>query len=314
MSQIIIDGKKVGRIRAGYLLFIESWKYFKADPELAWFPLFALLLHLALLLVGVMFAILCFVAVSVISSENANVVWYVCFWMGMFYLLLSGAFVKACLEAGVAYIVAERTKGNNASLRDGVRAVRATKRTLLMWSLVAATVGVILNMIASRSRIIGNIVVALLGATWALLTYFTVQSIVLEGKHTKDAMYRSADVFKKTWGEQLVSNISIGIVFLGFFILSLIGAFVLFIFFSATGLPPNIAIGITFLMWLLVMIVLAVIQTVLNTIIKTLLFAYALQGRELTHMNAELLSQVLKKTAPASPSSQPFVAPPQSFV
>ena len=56
-----------------------------------------------------------------------------------------------------------------------------------MWALVSAVVGLVLRILAGRAReqggimgFISQLVVALLGAAWTMLTYFVVPLIVIE--------------------------------------------------------------------------------------------------------------------------------------
>src|SRR4029077_13330612 len=99
------------------------------------------------------------------------------------------------------------------------------------WALVSATVGLILRIIEDRSARIGQIVAALLGMAWTVVSFLVVPILVIENKGPIAALKDSTALLKKTWGEQLVSNFSFGMIF---FLLAL-PAFALFILGGVAG-------------------------------------------------------------------------------
>ena len=108
-----------------------------------------------------------------------------------------------------------RFKGGNPTIGNGFSAAFSRMPQILGWALVAATVGLILKIIESRSEKLGALVAGLLGMAWSAVTYFVVPVIVVEQAGPVQAGRRSLDILKKTWGEALTANFGIGfIVFL----------------------------------------------------------------------------------------------------
>ena len=65
---------------------------------------------------------------------------------------------------------------------------------------------------SSATAIVGRIVAALIGLAWNLVTFLTVPILVLEDVGVGDAFKRSKDLFKKTWGENVVGQAGLGVV------------------------------------------------------------------------------------------------------
>ena len=54
---------------------------------------------------------------------------------------------------------------------------------------------------------------AIIGFAWSVATFLVVPVLVVEKVGPLDAIKRSASLLRKTWGEQLVGNFGIGLVF-----------------------------------------------------------------------------------------------------
>jgi hypothetical protein len=153
---------------------------------------------------------------------------------------------------------------------------------------------VVLHAIAERSKILGQIVMALLGAAWGLVTYFVVPAMVIDKQSAFGAIPRSASVFKQTWGQTLVSNFTLGAVFLVahlLVLLSFVGLCVLAIAAGSTVLL--IALCVLGVVWL---ILASIVHSTLNAVLRTLLYIYATENIVPANFNPELLSSMLSRT------------------
>jgi hypothetical protein len=305
-TKIVIDGKPLGRIRAGWMLFKESFHFLRSDAEMMWIPLITSLISMGL------FALLC--AISFFGAfggdfealkrlgEESSVLMYVF----MFCAYVISAFTLALSQAAIVHIVYTRIKGGDATLAQGLSAAFSHWFSLLLWSAITSTVGVILNMIAERSKILMTILVYMLGTAWSVLTYFVVPAMVIDKKTAFESIPHSAFVFKKTWGETLVGNVSLSVVFLlGNLAFLLLTALAVIAAVVLNSIALLVGIGIIFLIGVFVSVLL---QSTLNGVIKTLLYVYASEGTIPTSFNKELLDQILVKSPGVS------TMPPQSIV
>ena len=103
-----------------------------------------------------------------------------------------------------------RLTGKDPTLMDGMRGAWARKNELFAWTLLAATVGLLLKTMQDRSRNVTSLLFGALGVAWSLLTYFVVPILVVEGKGPVEAVKESAAMIKRTWGEELTGGISYG--------------------------------------------------------------------------------------------------------
>ncbi|MBW2457373.1 MAG: hypothetical protein JRI68_22890 [Deltaproteobacteria bacterium] len=121
-------------------------------------------------------------------------------------------------------------------------------------------------------RILIGILVAILGATWSIVTIFVVPAMVYEGLGPIDAIKKSVSTLRQTWGESLIRHFGLGLIQLVFMILGVAIAVLLFGVLGPLG-GTGIAIALT----ITVVYFLAVILTftVANTVFNTALYVYA---------------------------------------
>ncbi len=243
-----------------------SWAVLKKDRELVLFPVMSTvaLVILAGLMMGVGSGL---GTVDRLSGTGASEVDIAL--LAVTYFLL--AFVVIYFNSALIGAAMIRLAGGDPTVRDGLRMANKRLPQILGWALISATVGLILQVLRSQSRdnMIGQIVLSLVGGVWAYLTYFVVPILVAEGLGPFAAIRSSGSLFKRTWGEQVTSNIGFGIVA---FIAALIGALPA-ILIATVSLPVGIAVGVV-----TVGLALAIV-TALEGIFKAALYGYVADGR-----------------------------------
>ena len=115
-------------------------------------------------------------------------------------------FFQAAVVAGAT----ERMQGGDPTVASALAAAGRRAGAILMWAVVAATVGVILRAIHDRAAFVGRFVAGLLGAAWSLATFFIVPILVLEDRSIPESFTRSVSVFRQTWGETVVGGTTLG--------------------------------------------------------------------------------------------------------
>jgi Family of unknown function (DUF6159) len=68
-------------------------------------------------------------------------------------------------------------------------------------------------MIAERTGWLGRLVGGMIGMVWTLASYFVVPVLVAEDVGPAEALQRSADLFRETWGEEVIGGFSFGLIF-----------------------------------------------------------------------------------------------------
>ncbi|MCA9361715.1 hypothetical protein KC845_04145 [Candidatus Kaiserbacteria bacterium] len=288
---IIINGRKLGRFRAGWLLFKESWRFLSADRAMIWIPAIAVMA--SVFLFGVLVSVFALVAVAtdMVMVPEGEEVEGVLVYAFVFGIYLISAFTLALSQAGIAKIVYARVHGEKLALKQGIKTALAHWPSLLVWSLITSTVGLFLNIIAERSKMLGKLVSMFLGAGWALLTYFVVPAIVIDKLPATKAISRSGTVFKNTWGETLVSNFSIGIIFALAHVMAFLAIGGLVVMSVVLQIP--VLVGPLILLLLVWVVVASLVQSAMNAVVKTLLYVFATENTSPEDFDSELLEHML---------------------
>lgn len=158
--------------------------------------------------------------------------------------------------------------GGHPTLGDGIGIANQRMGKILMWTLVATTVGIVLRTLEERVGIIGRIIVAVLGATWSILTYFIAPVLVFEDRDAFEGVKRSAALVKKTWGEEVGKGITFGAITLLGMIPIIALAFLGFTIHPMLGL----------LLGIVMFILLLTAVSAMDGIFKVALYRYAWQG------------------------------------
>ena len=258
------------RISRGMELAKQSWHVLQEEKSLVVFPLLS---GLACMFVLASFAVpLWFTgyAQQVLGEEqlqNDPIAWVLLF---AFYFV--NYFVIVFFNSALISCAIVRFHGGDATVSDGLSAAASRLPQIIAWALVSATVGVILKAIESRSQRVGQIASSLLGAAWSIVTYFVVPVLVVEGLGPIDAVKRSFAILRKTWGESLVSQFSVGLIVT----LASLAAIIPGVLGVISGNMIAAVIGITISAVLL--IVISLVSAALHTIIIAALYLYAAKG------------------------------------
>ena len=288
-TPIMIGGQRIGRLRASFLLFKEAWRFLNADKELLLVPILSLLFSLVLF--GLWTTVVTLLNGSVTDFLQNDTEMQTSEYVFLFGIYVIAAFSLALAQAITVHIVYVRAHGGNASLGDGISRAFANIGPLFIWSVITSTVGMILRTISERSALIGKLVTSLLGAAWAILTFFVIPIMILDKKSAFTAIPTSAQLFKKTWGETLVANVTLGLVFMIAHLVVLASFIGLLIYAGSTQNSILLVISIVgVVVWL---VVATLVHSALEGILKTLLYIYAAENVVPSNFNKELLESML---------------------
>jgi len=175
-----------------------------------------------------------------------------------------------------------RFEGGDPTVRDGFRISNQNLKSILMWTLLVATVGVILRVIEQKFKDFGRIVTGIAGVAWSVATFFAVPVLTYEKKPPLETIKRSAELFKRTWGEVIVGGLGIGVIF---FLLGLAGVIPIILAFAFGS--PLIGFIIALPYWL----VLACVGSAADSALKAALYRYATKGKVAPGFAEETLSK-----------------------
>lgn len=205
----------------------------------------------------------------------------------LFLYYFSNFFVITFFNSALIACAIRKFGGESAKLSDGLSVACSRLPQIAAWSLVAATVGLILQAIEERAGFIGKIVIGFIGMAWTIAAFFVVPVLVVEKVGPFSALKRSVEILKKTWGEALISNVGLGAVQM---VATLLGVVVLIGGGVASVMMqtfwPVAIIGVLFLFYLLA---LALITTTLKGILLAATYQYAATGAVPGGFNSETL-------------------------
>jgi hypothetical protein len=185
-----------------------------------------------------------------------------------------------------------RLDGGDPTLGDGFRIAFARLPKIIVYAVIAATVGMILRWISERAGIIGQLVGGIFGFAWSIATFLVVPVLVVENVGPFEAIKRSTGYLKRTWGEQLIGNVGIGLVF-GILIMLVIfaGGALLYLLFQA-----SLALAIGGLVVLVLLVgVLALIGSALGGIFTASVYRYATKGDAGPMFNNQVVAQAFRQ-------------------
>ena len=131
----------------------------------------------------------------------------------IFALYLANYFVIVFFNVALVGVANSRFTGENWTFDEGLQLAWKRKWVILQWAFIAATVGMVLRALSERAGFIGRIVVGMIGVAWNLACYFVVPVLAFEDLSPGAALYRSAEIFKETWGEKVMGGFSLGLIF-----------------------------------------------------------------------------------------------------
>jgi Family of unknown function (DUF6159) len=273
------------RIANGWELAKESFSVLRMDKELLLFPLLSGIACCFVL--GSFVAPLWNSPYFAIVMDNHQVPQDPVAYVILFAFYAVNYFVIVFFNSALVACAMIRFRGGDPTLVDGLRTATNRLPQIVAWSLVSATVGVILRVIESRSEKGGQIAAAIMGAAWSIATFFVVPVLVVEKAGPIDAVQRSLSVLRKAWGEALAANFGIG--FITFFAMLILGFLPMIGAGVAFAKGYQVVTGILVATGFLGIITTTLISSALDAILLAALYLYAAEGKVPSQFDNDLL-------------------------
>jgi Flp pilus assembly pilin Flp len=198
----------MGRFARSWELVKLCWRVLQQDKELIVFPIVS---TIGVLIVTASFVIPGFFTGfwQGVSDNGVGVGMWVL--IVLFYLVEYSVIIF--FNAALVSAAIIRLQGGDPTLADGLRGAWSHIGAILGYAAIAATVGLVLQLLRERAGIAGVILAALGGMAWNVITFLVIPVLVVEGVGPITAIKRSAGLLKKTWGEQIIGSAGIGLVF-----------------------------------------------------------------------------------------------------
>lgn len=240
----------------------QSFAVLRADKEILLFPVLS---AIAAIVVSASFIVPIVMSGALpAKGEEPGLGFYLIlfafYYVNYFVIIFFNSALVACANI--------RLEGGDPTVGDGLRIARQRIGRIAAWALLASTVGLILRVLEERAEKLGQLVVALIGLAWTLITYFMIPVIIFEDRSIIDSVKRSAELFRRNWGEQVVSGFSFGLLF---FLLAIPGFLLGFVGFAVHPLAGVVLAVVYFL-------ILAAVAAAVKGIFAVALYRYATNG------------------------------------
>ena len=210
-------GPKMGfraRIGRGWRVTKLGMHVVRADPELMVYMLFS--------------GIFSIIATIVLLTTTGGLGYFIGgeegseggVFVGTFLSYMAIAIITVFWNAAIIASAHERmTAGTNPSFSYGIKQAMKCLPQIVIWGLISGTVGLIITALESMRdsdnpavAIIGMIASLIVQVAWWITTFFVVPMIVLDKISIGESMSKSPELFKQTWGEDVVSTAGTGII------------------------------------------------------------------------------------------------------
>jgi hypothetical protein len=191
----------MGRIGRSFQLVGQSYRILMQDKELMVLPLIS-----GAIIAGVVISFAFGFGVDASRVERHGPDLYLPVFLMYVVTYAVGIFFQAAVVAGAT----ERMRGGDPTVRSALAAAGRRLGPILMWAVVAGTVGMIIRVIHERVGFVGKIITSFVGVAWSLATFFIVPVLVLEERSIGESFTRSVTVFRQTWGETVAGGTSLG--------------------------------------------------------------------------------------------------------
>jgi hypothetical protein len=207
----------------------------------------------------------------------------------MFGFYLVQYFVIIFFQTALTGVALMHLRGEPTSVAAGFALARARLPQILGYALIAATVGLVLRMIQERLGLLGRLVVGFIGLAWTVATFLVVPVLVSKDVGPIDAVKESVALLKRSWGENLIGNGGIGIVFGLLMVLAvLVGAVLIG---GAVAMQSVVAIVVAAVIVVTGFVLLGLVQASLQGIYAAALYRYAESGEASVGFDQALLQQ-----------------------
>ena len=133
---------------------------------------------------------------------------------------------------------------------------------------------------------------SLIGLAWNVATYLVVPVLVVEGVGPVEAIKRSVDLLKRTWGEQIAGNFSIGLVF---GLLSLLVVLLGVPAIALAAMSESVALVVlAVLVLVLALVFMGLINSTLSGIYTAAVYQYAVTGETGSYFRQDLVQHAFR--------------------
>lgn len=265
------DIENMGVFKRSFALFKMCLSLLAKDKEIMIFMIFPVLTmsSLVLIVAAGFFAPVFLDTNPLFDSSPHGLTGY----GALFIFYVVNYFVGIFSSCALVSCAIKRFNGGDPTIGYGLSRAARKAGKILLFSMLAATVGVTLVFLERRVGWLGKIVVRILGGAWSIASMFMPPILVNEELNIRDSLKRSGKMFTETWGEVVVGTSGMGVALFLIFLMLLAPVIIGFPLSAVSNSFLPLAIG--GLVWIVLVFLYFVFKLTIYNLYKAALYFYA---------------------------------------
>jgi hypothetical protein len=290
----LTEASAMGKFAASWSLTRQSWRVLVSDKQLMLLPILSTITCLGVMIsVALPFVISIDWQNLIESNAGRNKHFEVrlapLHYVVIFAYYFASFFTITFFNSALVGAAMRKFDGKPASLGEALSIASSRLPQILAWTALASTVGVILQALQDKLGFIGRFIIGLIGMVWTIATFFVVPVLVVEGVGPLDAVKKSVEILRKTWGESLIVNLGIGaatgIIAISSIVILIAGGIM------TAALDSAVPIIIAAAVWFVVLVLIILVSTTLKGIVLAATYRYASTGMAPAGFDSATLAQ-----------------------
>jgi len=177
----------------------------------------------------------------------------------IFVTYMFGSIVVVFWNTAIIASAHERLTGGDPTIMTGIRAAFSRIHIIILWGIIAGTVGLLLRIARDAVRknskghpamqFMAMIMLWIVEVAWWMYTFFIIPMIVLEKKGVREGLRDGRALFGKTWGENVTSGLGIGLITVIGIVISLGISFLIFMISPEAGIIVGVLLIGGLILW-----------------------------------------------------------------
>lgn len=131
-------------------------------------------------------------------------------WLFAFYVVQY--FVIIFFNTALVGAAIDRLDGGDPTVGSALAIAIRRIGPIFGYAVISATVGVLLRAFSERTGFIGRLVAGAIGLAWTVATFLVVPILAAEGVGPIEAIEKSVQLLRKSWGENIIGNAGISLI------------------------------------------------------------------------------------------------------
>lgn len=192
----------------------------------------------------------------------------------------AGTFIIVFFNVAFLASVKRIINGKEVTFKEGLGLAWERRAAILQWALFSATVGVVINVVKSKlDNWLARQFLGLAELGWKLAVFLALPVVAAEGVTPMQALRRSGDIFRRTWGQTFAGGIGIGAFQLAVWVVVGVIPGILMFYFGLQNTGANYEFALAGVGWMpLSLILIALVGESMLMVFRMVLYVFAVEG------------------------------------